>query len=74
MNALGLVRQAPTRHADALTCFERALSLFEALHGPNHVECGNVLRNLARSMDANGDRVGSARARKRADGILGKPH
>lgn len=41
---------------------------------PNHVECGNVLHNIARSADQTGDRVGSARARKRADGVLGKPH
>jgi tetratricopeptide (TPR) repeat protein len=69
MNALGLVRHSQNRHAEALTSFERALTLFETLHGPNHVECGNVLRNIARSAEAAGDRVGSARARKRADEI-----
>ena len=69
VNALGLVRQSQSRHAEALTCFGRALTLFETLNGPNHAECGNVLRNIARSADASGDRVGSARAGKRADGI-----
>jgi tetratricopeptide (TPR) repeat protein len=69
MNALGLVRQAQGRHTEAATCFGRALTLFEELHGPNYGECATVLNNLARSADATGDRVGSARALKRAEGI-----
>jgi hypothetical protein len=70
MNALGLVRQSQTRHSEARTCFQRALTLFEELHGPNYAECATVLKNLARSAEATGDRVGSARALKRAKEIL----
>ena len=69
MNALGIVRQSQTRHAEAIVCFERALKLFETLHGPNYADCADVLNNLAKSAEATGDRVGSARARKRAQGI-----
>jgi tetratricopeptide (TPR) repeat protein len=70
VNALGLVRQSQKRHSDARECFARALTLFEELHGPNYAECATVLQNLARSAEATGDRVGSARALKRAKEIL----
>ena len=69
VNALGLVRQSQNRHADALSCFERALALFEKLKGPDFVECATVLRNIARSADATGDQVGSRRALSRAGKI-----
>lgn len=69
VNALGLVRQSQMRHADALVCFERALSLFEQLHGPDFGECATVLRNMARSKLATGDRVGGTSAVRRAEGI-----
>lgn len=49
---------------------ERALTLFEELHGPDYVECAPVLTNVARSAEATGDRVGRARALKRAEEIL----
>lgn len=69
-NALGLVRQFQARHDEARACFERTLTLFEELHGPNYAECATVLKNLARSAEASGDRVGSARALKRAEAIV----
>lgn len=70
LNALGLVRQSQTRHADALAGFKRALTLFEELHGPNFLECATVLKNIARSADATGDRVEREWAQKRARRIL----
>ena len=69
VNALGLVRQSQARHSEAISCFQRTLTLFEELHGPDFAECATVLNNLARSADAVGDRVGSARALKRAKEI-----
>lgn len=69
VNALGLVRHSQTRHAEAIVCFERALRLFEKLHGRDYVECATVLQNIARAAEASGDRMGSARALARADGI-----
>ena len=70
VNALGIVRQSQTRHAEAIACFERALKLFETLHGPNFPDGAGILNNLARSAEATGDQVGSARARKRAQEIV----
>jgi hypothetical protein len=69
-NALGLVRQSQERHSEAKACFERTLTLFEELHGRNYGESATVLKNLARSAEATGDRVGSARALKQAKEIL----
>lgn len=70
VNALGLVRQSQDRHAEALVEFQRALTLFEKLKGPDYVECGTVLRNISRSAEATHDRVGSRRAMERAERIF----
>ena len=69
VNALGLIRQSQNRHAEALACFERALPMYEAAVGSDHPECAAILRNIARSAEATGDRVRSAGALKRAEGI-----
>jgi hypothetical protein len=72
LNALGLVRQSQTRHAHALQCFERALTLSEQVYGPNHVESAIILGNIARSAEATGDSMKSTRALSRAEEILQK--
>lgn len=67
LNALGLVRQSQDRHAEAMDCFERTLTLFEELDKKNFDERAAVLRHLARSAAATGDEVRSRGALMRAE-------
>jgi tetratricopeptide (TPR) repeat protein len=72
LNAKGLVEQARGRHREAILKFERALFLFERAHGPDFADCATVLRNLSRSLEANGDRAASKNTLARAEAILSK--
>jgi tetratricopeptide (TPR) repeat protein len=69
LNAFGLVRQAQTRHGEALTYFERALAIFEKQHGPEFRDCADVLQNLAWSVEFLGDAKRARQARARAEKI-----
>jgi tetratricopeptide (TPR) repeat protein len=55
LNGLGLVHSARGLYAQALTCFERALEIFQTVHGPEFPDCATVLRNMAVSLQKIGE-------------------
>ena len=55
LNGLGLVRNQQGRYSDAIPLFEKALSGFEAAHGPDFPDVATVLRNMAFSWQKLGD-------------------
>ena len=74
VNAMGLVRQTQNRHAEAIACFDRALTLFETLQPPEPDGCATALRNMAQSAEALGDAERGRQALARAESILRKLH
>ena len=72
VNAMGLVRQTQNRHAEAIACFDRALTLFETLQPPEPDGCATALRNMAHSAEALGDAERGRLALARAESILQK--
>jgi len=55
LNGLGLVHNARGLYAQALTCFERALEIFQTVHGPDFPESATVLRNMAVALQKIGE-------------------
>jgi tetratricopeptide (TPR) repeat protein len=55
LNGLGLVRNEQGRYSDAIPLFEKALSGFEAAHGPDFPDVATVLGNMAFSWQKLGD-------------------
>lgn len=66
LNGLGLVYNAHGLYAQAIPCFERAHEIFESVHGPQFCDCATVLRNMAFSLQKNGDERRAKDALERA--------
>jgi tetratricopeptide (TPR) repeat protein len=66
LNGLGLVRNSQRRYAEAISYFERALEIFEKVHGPGFADCATVLRNIASAFRGLGDSRKEAEALERA--------
>jgi tetratricopeptide (TPR) repeat protein len=66
---MGLVRNARGLYAEAIPCFERALGIFQNVHGPGFTDCATVLRNMAFSLQKIGDDLSAEKALERAQQI-----
>jgi hypothetical protein len=69
MHALGRVRQAQSRHLEALSILDGALSLFERLDRPPVSDRASLLRDIAQSAEAIGDDDRRRDAVRRADAL-----
>ena len=69
MHALGRVRQLQSRHREALSILEGALSLFERVGRPAISDRASVLRDIARAAEAIGDDDRRREAVRRADAL-----
>jgi tetratricopeptide (TPR) repeat protein len=71
LNGLGLVRNASGFYLEAIPYFERALQIFERVHGREFTDCATVLRNMALSLRHTGDDGRAEEALNRARRITG---
>jgi tetratricopeptide (TPR) repeat protein len=69
LNGLGLVYNARELYSEAIPCFERALAIFERVHGPTFPDIATVLRNVAFSWKRLGNLERMADAWERADQV-----
>jgi tetratricopeptide (TPR) repeat protein len=69
LNGLGLVHIAREQFREAVGCFERAVSIFERVHGPAFPDTATALRNLALAWKRLGDLKRMAEAWQRADDV-----
>jgi tetratricopeptide (TPR) repeat protein len=69
LNGLGLIYNAHERYYDAIPCFERAIEIFERVHGPTFPDVATALRNMSFSWKQLGNLERMAEARDRADDI-----
>ena len=69
LNGLGLVHIARERYTEALDCFERAVGIFERVHGPAFPDIATVLRNMALAWKRLGNPQRMADAWRRAESV-----
>ena len=69
LNGLGLVHIAREQYTEAVGCFERAVDIFERVHGPAFPDTATALRNMALAWKRLGDLERMAEAWHRAEDV-----
>jgi tetratricopeptide (TPR) repeat protein len=69
LNGLGLVHIVREQYLEAVGCFERAVDIFERVHGPACPDTATALRNMALAWKRLGDLERMAEAWHRADDV-----
>jgi tetratricopeptide repeat protein len=69
LNGLGLIYIARELYSDAILCFDRAIAIFERVHGPVFPDVVTVLRNVALCWKRLGNMERMAEAWQRAERI-----
>jgi tetratricopeptide (TPR) repeat protein len=68
-NGLGLVHIAREQYREAVACFERAVNIFERVHGQAFPDTATALRNMALAWKRLGDLERMAEAWQRAERV-----
>jgi tetratricopeptide (TPR) repeat protein len=69
LNGLGLVHIVHEHYREAVGCFERAVDIFERVHGPAFPDTATALRNMALAWKRLGDLERMAEAWHRAEDV-----
>lgn len=69
LNGLGLVHIAREQYAEAVRCFERAVDIFERVHGPGFPDTATALRHMALAWKRLGNQERMVAAWRRAEGV-----
>jgi hypothetical protein len=69
LNGLGLVHIVREQYREAVACFERAVDIFDRVHGPDCADTAPTLRHLALAWKRLGELERMAEAWQRADDV-----